>query len=174
VRRSTRQKLNRPLRSMGRQLQGSPRNLPRSQAAMQAGGASSPGTGRSGRDRLAAPMAVRKNYRSPGPTHAQFCVVLLPPGAIGDWQSGSGNCGNPSSHPGSAAGGAGSRSDHHAANTSQATAKICRSCPRCVPTKKKGPALSGQPLDFIGGAKRDRTVDLYNAIVALTGCVWRL
>ena len=31
--------------------------------------------------------------------------------------------------------------------------------------KLRGRSPSGQPLDFIGGAKRDRTVDLYNAIV---------
>jgi hypothetical protein len=31
----------------------------------------------------------------------------------------------------------------------------------------KGPTVSGQALDFIGGAKRDRTADLYNAIVAV-------
>src|SRR6266851_5106342 len=48
------------------------------------------------------------------------------------------------------------------------TAKSLRSCPRCVPAKTKGSAISGQPLDFIGGAKRDRPVDLYNAIVALS------
>ena len=40
--------------------------------------------------------------------------------------------------------------------------------PPCFPGKNKGSAISGQPLDFIGGAKRDRTVDLYNAIVALS------
>ena len=40
--------------------------------------------------------------------------------------------------------------------------------PPCFPSKKRGSAISGQPLDFIGGAKRDRTVDLYNAIVALS------
>ena len=40
--------------------------------------------------------------------------------------------------------------------------------PPCFPSKNKGSAISGQPLDFIGGAKRDRTVDLYNAIVALS------
>ena len=37
--------------------------------------------------------------------------------------------------------------------------------PPCFPGKNKRSALSGQPHDLIGGAKRDRTVDLYNAIV---------
>jgi hypothetical protein len=40
--------------------------------------------------------------------------------------------------------------------------------PPCFPPRKKGSAISGQPLVFVGGAKRDRTVDLYNAIVALS------
>ncbi|MDI1286978.1 MAG: hypothetical protein PSV46_21520, partial [Reyranella sp.] len=33
--------------------------------------------------------------------------------------------------------------------------------------KSKGPTIAGWALDLVGGAKRDRTVDLYNAIVAL-------
>ena len=40
--------------------------------------------------------------------------------------------------------------------------------PPCFPPRTKGSAVSGQALDFVGGAKRDRTVDLYNAIVALS------
>ena len=51
-------------------------------------------------------------------------------------------------------------------------AKRCRPCPRCVPFKTKGSAVASQALDFMGGAKRDRTVDLYNAIVVLTGAAW--
>ena len=34
--------------------------------------------------------------------------------------------------------------------------------------KSKGPAVAGQALDLVGGAKGDRTPDLYNAIVALS------
>ena len=34
--------------------------------------------------------------------------------------------------------------------------------------KTKGSAINSQPRDFNGGAKRDRTADLYNAIVALS------
>ena len=37
-----------------------------------------------------------------------------------------------------------------------------------LPTKTKGLAVTGQALVLIGGAKRDRTADLYNAIVALS------
>ena len=40
--------------------------------------------------------------------------------------------------------------------------------PPCFPTNQKGPAISRQPLVLIGGANRDRTGDLYNAIVALS------
>src|SRR4029077_14963252 len=39
-------------------------------------------------------------------------------------------------------------------------------CQRC--REKKGPARRAGPFFDIGGAKRDRTVDLYNAIVALS------
>src|SRR5260370_30586346 len=49
-----------------------------------------------------------------------------------------------------------------------ATARWRRSCPRCVRAKTKGLAVASQALDLSGGAKRDRTVDLYNAIVALS------
>jgi hypothetical protein len=41
--------------------------------------------GRKGRKPLSGPpIAVRKNSRSPGPTHAQFCVVLgrVPDGGV--------------------------------------------------------------------------------------------
>ena len=34
--------------------------------------------------------------------------------------------------------------------------------------KPKGPVVADRALDLVGGAKRDRTVDLYNAIVALS------
>jgi hypothetical protein len=44
---------------------------------------------------------------------------------------------------------------------------LARCLPPCLPAKTKGLAVASQALDFIGGAKRDRTVDLYNAIVAL-------
>ena len=87
------------------------------------------------------------------------------PGAV-DWRIACGNCGNPSSPPRVVSchrRGAMIRS--HAANWRRAIAKRRRSCP---PAKTKGLAVASQALDFIGGAKRDRTVDLYNAIVALS------
>ena len=37
-----------------------------------------------------------------------------------------------------------------------------------MPAKTKGSAVTSQALVPIGGAKRDRTADLYNAIVALS------
>ena len=40
--------------------------------------------------------------------------------------------------------------------------------PPCFPRKPKGFAGSDEALDFVGGANRDRTGDLYNAIVALS------
>ena len=40
--------------------------------------------------------------------------------------------------------------------------------PPCFPINRKGLTISRQPLVLTGGANRDRTGDLYNAIVALS------
>ncbi len=42
------------------------------------------------------------------------------------------------------------------------------SSPSLWPENQKALAVSSEGLDRFGGAKRDRTVDLYNAIVALS------